>query len=202
MADVTASREDVDLERLRLETEKLRLEVEALRKRTPWSALSGQIVPVATILLGIASFWWGVRQYENEQEKNRSARQEQSLSEKAAAERAFMQPWLQSQRDAYAKALAAAANIANTSDPKKRSEAIEDFWRLYHGEMIPVETKTVSGAMVAFGQCLDRPDPCDRKTLNERTRALATAMAKSMAATASMTYSQFVDNRFEYTAGQ
>ncbi len=111
-----------------------------------------------------------------------------------------MQPWLQSQRDAYARALAAAANIGNTSDPKKRNEAIEEFWRLYHGEMIPVETKTVSGAMVAFGECL--PAVCDRKTMNDRTRALATAMAKSMAATASMTYSQFVDNRFEYTAGQ
>lgn len=194
------SREDVEVERLRLETEKLRLEVDALRNRTAWSALSGQIVPVATILLGIVSFWWGVRQYEDEQRKNRDARLEQSQTEKAAAERAFMQPWLQSQRDAYARALTAAANIANTSDPKKRQEAIDEFWRLYHGEMIPVETKTVSGAMVAFGQCL--PAVCDRNTLNERTRALATAMAKSMAATASMTYAEFVDNRFEYSAGR
>ena len=200
-ADLT-ERDRIELERLRLETEKLRIEVEGLKGRRPWSSVPSQVVPIATVLLGVVSFWWGVRQYEDEQGKNRAAQEQQSLREKAAAERSFMQPWLQSQRDAYAKALTAAAIIANTTDDKKRRDAIDEFWRLYHGEMIPVETKTVSGAMVSFGHCLDRTEVCDRNAMNARTRALATAMAQSMAATANMTYAEFVANRFEYSAGR
>ena len=37
--------------------------------------------------------------------------------------------------------------------------------------------------------------------MNRRCRALATAMAESMAATAKMTFDQFVDNQFQYTSG-
>jgi hypothetical protein len=37
--------------------------------------------------------------------------------------------------------------------------------------------------------------------MNARCRALATAMAESMAAMAKMTFKEFVDNEFRYTSG-
>ncbi len=67
--------------------------------------------------------------------------------------------------------------------------------------MILVETKSVSGAMVRFGRCLDGSETCSRAEMNERCRALATAMADSMAATAKMTFKEFADNKFRYTSG-
>jgi hypothetical protein len=77
---------------------------------------------------------------------------------------------------------------------------MEEFWRLYQGKMILVETKSVSGAMVTFGECLDGTDDCSRAEMNSRCRELATAMAESMAATAKMTFREFAGNQFQYTS--
>ena len=189
------------LERVQLENEKLRLELTLLRKGKPWYHLPTQIVPIVTALVAIFGFWWGIVQYRNEQAKNRLEQKEQSDRQRVVAQREFMKPWLESQRETYSRALSAAAAVANAGDAKTRTQAAEDFWRLYQGKMVLVETKSVSGAMVDFGKCLEKKDVCDRKKMNERCRALATAMAGSMAATARMTFEEFVANQFQYTSG-
>ena len=112
-----------------------------------------------------------------------------------------MKPWLESQREIYSQALSAAATIANSEDTEMAKQATEQFWQLYQGKMILVETTSVSDAMVRFGRCLDGSETCGRDEMNRRCRALATAMAESMAATAKMTFNQFVDNQFQYTSG-
>ena len=96
-----------------------------------------------------------------------------------------MKPWLESQWDNYMAALSAATTLANSEDPAKVKLAADEFWELYQGKMILVETKEVSGAMVRFGRC----------------RELGTVMAKSLAATAAMTYAEFTENQFKYTSG-
>src|SRR6185503_4071859 len=156
-------------QRILLENEKLRLELAELRKLEHWSHKLSQTLPLVTAVLAIATFLWGVRQYEDEQKRNRqvqlkqsSEALEQSKRDEDAAKRSFMQPWLQSQRETYARALSAAASIANTRDPAKRRAATEEFWILYHGSMIPVETKSVSGAMINFGHCVDDTNRCSR----------------------------------------
>ena len=186
------------LERLQLENEKLRLELAALRRVRPWYHLPVQIVPIVTALLAIAGFSWGIIQYRHEQAKNRHEQQSQSASQRVVAEREFMKPWLESQRAIYTRALVAAATVANTNDAKRRTQATEEFWRLYQGEMILVETKSVSGKMVDFGNCLTMKDVCDRKEMNRRCKELATAMATSMAATAGMKFEEFSANQFKY----
>ena len=112
-----------------------------------------------------------------------------------------MKPWLETQRETYQDALMAAATIPNSEDPKAKKRAIDDFWRLYQGKMILVETKSVSGAMVQYGYCLDGSEFCSKGEMNTRCRALATAMAASMAATAKMTFQQFAANQFRYSSG-
>lgn len=189
------------LERVQLENDKLRLELAALRKGKPWYHLPTQIVPIVTALVAIGGFWWGIVQYRNEQAKNRLEQKEQSDRQQVVAQREFMKPWLESQRETYSQALSAAAAVANAGDAKTRAQAAEDFWRLYQGKMVLVETMSVSGAMKSFGKCLSGEDVCSKKEMNTRCRALASALAGSMAATAKMTYEQFVANQFQYTSG-
>ncbi len=94
------------------------------------------------------------------------------------------------------------ATVANSDDPETQKQATEEFWQLYQGKMILVETKSVSQGMVHFGGCLDGTlITCNRVEMNVRCRALATAMTESMAATAKMTFKEFVDNQFRYTSG-
>ena len=193
--------QSAQLERAQLENEKLRLELAERRRDKPWHPVPIQIVPIVTALVAIAGFSWGIVQYRNEQAKNRLEQKEQSERQQVVAQREFMKPWLESQRETYEQALSAAAAAANAADAKTRIQAAEDFWRLYHGKMILVETMTVSDAMVEFGKCLEKKDVCDQKEMNRRCRVLATAMAGSMAATARMTYEQFVANQFQYTSG-
>ena len=189
------------LEQVRLKNEKLKLELTEISKGKPWYHVLTQMVPLTTAFVAIAGFWWGVVQYRDQQTKNRIAQKSQSLREGETAEREFMRPWLENQREIYVQALSAAATVANSDDPEKRQQATEEFWRLYEGKMILVETKSVSGAMVHFGGCLGRTDTCSRAEMNGRCRALATAIAESMAATAKMTFKEFAANQFRYTSG-
>jgi hypothetical protein len=197
------SLDELQLERLQLENEKLRLELAERRRPKPWLHLPIQMVPIVTALVAVAGFSWGIVQYGQEQAKNRREQHAQAARQQELAQRELMKPWLESQRDIYAQALAAAATVANASDGKVRAQAAEEFWRLYQGKMILVETRSVSDAMVSFGSCLSGNavrETCDRSALNERSRRLATAMADSMAATAKMTYEQFAGNQFTYTS--
>ena len=189
------------LEKIQLENERLKLDLAELKIGKPWYHRLLQMVPIMTATVAIAGFLWGVVQYRDQQSKNRAAQEIQSLREKETAEREFMKPWLERQREIYLQALSAVATVANTDDPAKRNGAMEEFWQLYQGKMILVETKSVSGAMVRFGRCLDGSENCSRAEMNERCRALATAMADSMAATARMTFKEFADNKFRYTSG-
>jgi len=189
------------LELVQLGNEKLKLELAEFKKGKPRYHILIQLVPIITALVAIAGFWWGIIQYQDQQIKNRTAQEKLSLREEETAEREFMKPWLESQRGIYLQALSAAAIIANSEDSEKRKQATEEFWQLYQGRMILVETKSVSSAMVRFGSCLNSTEICGKAELNVRCRALATAMAESMAATAKMTYKEFVANQFRYISG-
>jgi hypothetical protein len=160
----------------------------------PMHEILGQTTGLLTALVAAFGFGFGIYQYAHEQSENRAR-------EKETSERELMKPWLESQRGIYTRALAAVSTIANTDDPAKRKAATEEFWGLYHGQMILVETKSVSGGMVKFGHCLDGSEACDRTEMNSRSRALATAMAQSMGETARMTFAEFVANQFKYGAG-
>jgi hypothetical protein len=194
-------RQSAQLKQVQLQNEKLALDLADLKRGKPWYHLPAQLVPLVTALIAIAGFWLGLMRYQDEQQKNRLEQERQSLREEENRQRDFMKPWLDNQRDIYQQALTAAATIANTDKPQTRAQATEDFWRLYQGKMILVETKTVSDAMVQFGICLDGSVACSRSEMNDRCRILATAMADSMAATAKMTFKEFAGNQFKYIPG-
>lgn len=188
------------LEQLRLENERLKLELAEHHKGKPWYIPLIQMVPIITALVAVAGFLWGVIQYRDQQIKNRASQQAQFLREQENAEREFMKPWLESQREIYLQTLSAAAILANSDDPAARAQASDEFWQLYQGKMILVETTSVSTAMMEFGNCLKSKETCDKDKdeKNKRLHILATAMAESMAATAKMTYTEFAANQFQY----
>ena len=183
-------RQLAELEQDQLRNELLKIELASHGRRKPWYSVPLQMVPMVTAIVAFGGFTGGIFQYSREQTKNRET-----------TEREFMKPWLESQRETYRQALTAAATIANTDDSNAKQQAVRDFWRLYQGAMILVETETVKDAMIRYGYCLEGIDKCDKYEMNTRCHDLASAMAESMAATAGMTYREFASKQFKYSPG-
>ena len=177
------------LEQLRLTNEKLKLEIDQLKKPGRSQPTLLQFLPVVTALVAVSGFLWGVAQYVREQEAIQSR-----------AEREFMKPWLESQHEIYLQALSFAATAANSDKPGDKKKAADEFWRLYQGKMILIETKAVSDAMGRFGECLQYDGACSQNVMNGRVHFLASEMAESMAATAKMNYQEYSANQFKYAA--
>jgi hypothetical protein len=184
------------LEKHKLENAKLKQELQGQGKPKPWHVVLIQFVPIISALVAVAGFLWGVYQYQAQQTRNLAAQKLQSERELETAQRDLMRPWLDSQREIYLQALTAASTVANASDPEELKRAKTEFWNLYHGRMILVETQEVADGMIRFGNCIN--SGCNSSKLNEQLHQLATAMANSMAATAQMTYAEFSANQFQY----
>ena len=196
------------VEKLRLENERLRLELEGLGKGNAVSSLIPYL-PLITVVVTIAGFLFGVYQYRDQQQANRVAQAEQSRKDREAREiqskkdtettqREFMKPLLQNQLSLYLQASASAATIARSTDPIERKRAINDFWRLYEGPLIMVESKEVSGAMVQFGNCLDDDESCDQAEISKRAHALASRMQESLLRSWNTNPENFAVDKFTY----
>lgn len=196
------------LEKLGLENEKLRLELESLKQGNGLSSLIAYL-PLITVVVTIAGFGFGVYQYRAQQQANRVAQAEQSRKDREAREiqskenlettqREFMKPLLQNQLALYLQASSAAATISRSADPIERKKAINDFWRLYEGPLIMVETKEVSGAMVEFGNCLNATESCDEVEISRRAHALASRMQESLLRSWNTNPENFAADKFTY----
>lgn len=193
------------LEHLQLENEVLRSNQRIGRSPKSIPKLVSDWTPVFSAIGAVAAFLWGVHQYQVEQQKNRTQAEAQRASdieaqkrELAARQREFMKPWLESQRQIYLEALSTAARVISPVSSDDRKQAVEQFWQLYHGKMIVLETERVANEMIHFGECLDRGEACDKKEMIHQLHRLGTAMAESMAATGGMSYEEFASNQFKY----
>jgi hypothetical protein len=200
--------ETAQLEKLRLENEKLKLELEALKKGRGLRLIIPYI-PLITVLVTLAGFGFGIYQYRAQQRANRDAQAEQSRKDREAreiqskketeaAQREFMKPLLQNQLSLYLQASTAAATISRSTDLVERKKAINDFWRLYEGPLIMVESKEVSSAMVAFGNCLDKTESCDEAEISDRSHALASRMQESILKSWNTNPENFATDKFIY----
>ncbi|MCM3869332.1 MAG: hypothetical protein ND895_01375 [Pyrinomonadaceae bacterium] len=196
------------LEKLRLENEKLRLELDGLQRGGGLSSLIPYL-PLITVVVTIAGFAFGVYQYRAQQKANRNAQLEQSTRDREEREiqsrkdtettqREFMKPLLQNQLAIYLQASAAAATISRSNDPVEKKKAINDFWRLYEGPLIMVESKEVSDAMVRFGNCLDYAEGCDDAEISKRAHALASRMQESLLRSWNTNPENFAADKFTY----
>ncbi len=166
-------------------------------------------LPLITVLVTIAGFGFGIYQYREQQQANRVAQTEQSKKDREAreiqskkdteaAQREFMKPLLQNQLSLYLQATAAAATISTSTDPVERKKAMNDFWRLYEGPLIMVESKEVSGAMIAFGDCLNESGNCDKAEISKRAHAIASRMQESLLRSWNTNPENFAADKFTY----
>jgi hypothetical protein len=195
--DEAAVRSAVELEKLKLEIEKLKAEI-ARSGRSQILDSFVRLTPLISVLIAVFGVTFSVYQYNAEQRKNRTAREEQSKKEASVAQREFMKPLLEKQQQLYFEASSAAATVASSSNPDERRKAEDTFWKLYWGPLIFVESKEVSAAMKKFGNCLDRTENCDAGALKNRSLSLASTLETSMLNTWNAKPEEFVQNQFIY----
>ncbi len=196
MADVELGDKLVaaELERAQLECRRLAIELGKLDAAAPWYQKPLQLLPMLTACISVLAFAFSVAVFAWTQHA-------QAKSAARNAEREFMRPWLESQWDTYSDALHAAAAATTVDHSDEQAQAEREFWQLYYGRMVMVETKTVSAAMQKVGGCLRAKERCDANARRSTVLELASQMAQSMKDTANMNYETYAQNRFDYVSG-
>ncbi len=187
----------LEIEKLTLENRLLKLELKERSEADLWKHLS-RMAPSLATLLAVAGFVFGIAQYAIEQSANRKSSDAQAQRDVEARDREFMKPLWEKELELYMKASEVAAIIATSKDAVKRQAAEAEFWTLYEGPLIIVESKSLSRAMVNFGNCLNKREPCSGEELVRRSRALASTMQVTIQEAANMRLSEFSQNKFQY----
>jgi hypothetical protein len=180
----------LELQKLSLEVQRLSYEVRE-KGRTGFSGGVAKFSPLLATLLALSGFLFGVFQYTRQQVATRQAAIETRDQE-------FMRPLWQQQLTLYFKASELVATIATTPDAATRRAAEADFWKLYEGPLIVVESQNLSGAMKAFGTCLTANPRCDEAELRRLSRELSSVIQQDIQGATALRLSEFSKNKFQY----
>jgi hypothetical protein len=196
--DVTpvAAKESLEVARLILENRKLEAEL-ARMPATGWEAVH-RLAPVLGGLLTAAAFLFGVYQYVQQQDRALAARDDEMRREAAARDQEFMRPLWEREIATYFRTSEVVAMIATSGDRLVRDSAKAEFWKLYHGPLVILETKALSGAMVAFGNCLDGTETCPELEVRSRALAVSSAIQQAVEEHAARRVSEFSKDKFQY----
>ena len=189
-------RTGLELERLSLENEKLKLELARMRP-SAWDALQ-RLSPLLGGVLALAAFVFGVVQYVEQRQRELATREIELARQAAARDQEFMKPLWERELAAYFLASETVATIARTTDPVQRRAAEAQFWQLYAGPLVILETKALSGAMVRFGYCLDGTENCPQNELRDRGLAVSSAIQQAIQEHAQLRLSEFSKDKFQY----
>ena len=205
--NTTDTRAAIELQKLKLEVQRLELEVANTTRMRRFELLL-RLLPTVTILVTVLGFAFSVWQYRVQQVRNRDSAERQAVKDTAeraetgrkeaeTAQREFMKPLLEKQQ-LYFEAAETAAIIATATDGAERRKAEARFWVLYQGPMVMVETTDVSGAMKAFGRCLDGTEPCLGGEIRNRSLKLASTLENSLLKTWNKSPHDFAAGQFDY----
>jgi len=187
----------LETERVALENQKLKLELQRELHPDLWS-WAGRLSPVLITAVAVGGFLFGVKQYVDQQKATSQAAVEQEKRDLEARDREFMKPLWEKELELYFRAASAVATIATTKKSPQRDAAEAEFWQLYEGPLIVVESQALSGAMKQFGMCLNGTDHCDDAELRHRSRALASTIQDTIQESAKLRLSEFSQNKFQY----
>ena len=190
------TRDALELERLTLENRKLRTELDRLRPNV-WNLIQ-RMSPLLGGVLAVAAFLFGVFQYLEQQQKELDTREHELEKQAAARDQEFMRPLWEREIAAYFNASETVATIATSADAAERRAATEQFWKLYHGPLVILETKALSGAMVSFGRCLDGTESCSGGEVRNRALAVSSAIQQAIQEHANLRLSEFSKDKFQY----
>jgi hypothetical protein len=191
-----ARKDSLELERLTLENQKLKTELDRMRPSL-WDGIQ-RLSPLLGSALAVAAFVFGVVQYLGQQERERATRENELARQAAARDQEFMKPLWERELATYFLASETVATIARSTDAIKRRDALEQFWQLYDGQLVIVESKALSGAMVSFGACLDGTTQCSDHELQRRGRGVSSAIQAAIQEHADLRLSEFSKDKFQY----
>jgi hypothetical protein len=172
--------EIAELERTRaesksgLELEKLRIEISGLQRSQKWDRQVGRFIPIATAVIALAGFWFGIFQF------TKNDQRQQDLREKE-----FKRAFWEKQLSVYTETVDLAAELANRQNAKDAEPLYRRFTDLYHGQMVLYEDPEVLSAMKAFTQVYIeyQRDPGLQNDAKEAARTLAHACRKALSST-------------------
>ena len=146
----------------------------------------------------MAAFVFGVVQYVDQHQRELATRENELARQAAARDQEFMKPLWERELATYFLASETVATIARSADVAKRRSAEEQFWRLYEGPLVILETKALAGAMVSFGKCLDGTERCPEEQLRSRGLAVSSAIQEAIQEHADLRLSEFSKDKFQY----
>jgi hypothetical protein len=153
-----------------LRREKLQLEIAALKEAHFWNNRLGRFLPAVSTLVPVLALLFAIQQYSLEQRRS-------SDVDITNSQRAFMQPVLTRQLDLYLGASSAVATLASSTNAAEQAKARDEFWRLYWGPLVMLESPDVSIAMKKVGKCLEDADrACSRQDLQDLSLILSSSL--------------------------
>lgn len=182
---------EAQLQKLQLEIKKLKFDVEHLGGTSSQAEKFMRFLPLVTVLIAVAGFWFTVYQYNRQQAAaakqqldaaNAAAKQQSDAAYKLATQRKqdLLKPFLDKRLELYFAASEAAANMALAKDKSERDKAEAKLVQLYAGTLIIVEDLEVEKAMKKIYQCITGEDQCDDAEKQRRSQALASRARDSI----------------------
>jgi len=168
------------LQKLQLEIKRLKFDVENLGSPPSQAEKFMRFLPLVTVLIAVAGFWFTVYQYNRQQAA--AAKQQSEAADKLATQRKqdLLKPFLDKRLELYFAASEAAATMALSKDKDARDKAEAKLLQLYAGTLIIVEDQQVEGAMLNIYKCITGQDQCDDAEKQRRSQALASRARDSI----------------------
>jgi len=164
---------DAQLRKLQLEIKKLSFEAESLGNKRFQADKVMKFVPLVTVIIAVAGFWFTVHQY-NDQQAAAATKQA------ADREQALLKPVWDRRLELYFSASEAAATMALSKDKTERDKAESKILQLYAGPLIIVEDPDVEAAMIKIYKCVTGEDSCDDAEKQRRSQALVSRARDSI----------------------
>jgi hypothetical protein len=194
------SKDALEVERLALENRKLKAELDRMRPSV-WDGIQ-RLSPLLGSALAVAAFVFGVFQYLEQQDRELATRENELARQAAARDQEFMKPLWERELATYFLTSETVATIVKTTDAVERRAAVDQFWRLYAGPLIILETRALSSAMVSFGTCLEGTQSCSGQQLHDRGLAVSSAIQEAIQEHADLRLSEFSKDKFQYHRAQ
>lgn len=171
---------EAQLRKIQLEIRKLEFDVDSLGSTSSQAEKFMRFLPLVTVLIGVAGFWFTVHQYNKQQAATTKQQEDAAVKLAADREQALLKPFLDKRLELYFAASEAAASMALSKDKDERDKAESKLAQLYAGTLIIVEDQEVEGAMLKIYKCITGQDQCDEAEKQRRSQALASRARDSI----------------------
>ncbi len=169
-------------EKLACEIEKLKAETESLRSSNRWENRVTRYAPIVTVLIAVASFWFGIYQFTRQQTAENEKLRGQFADSIKLSEKEFRRHFYEKQLDVYFDVSKTVAQMATVGDSIEGDRLHTHFLELYNGSLIIVQDSDVRDAAETFEESFNeyRNKRSGRDKVQDSARDLARACRNSL----------------------